>query len=155
MQTQIEDEPIESAVVNTIDIPEDLIVQVNYFIFCYYTLFNQSFFFKLSGMGYDVELARLCLKAFNSNIQKSIEYLLTSNENNKDEILRKLHEIVEKHSGATAASSASASIEKVMQAKKAKELIYKDAPEDEEEYLDFNLDDDALFINKYYSLLAL
>ena len=105
-------------------------------------------------MGYDQQLAKLSLQAFGSNIQKSIEFLM-SNQNTKgfEEIQKELLKLVKSNPAKT--STAATNIEEIMKAKKAKELIHNDAPEDDEEYLDLNLDEDALFINKYYSLLAI
>jgi hypothetical protein len=104
-------------------------------------------------MGYDQEVAKLSLQAFGSNIQKSMEFFM-SNQNAKsvEELQKELLKLIKNDQVASAATT---SIEEIMKAKKAKELINNDVPEDDEEYLDFNLDEDSLFINKYYSLLSI
>ena len=95
-------------------------------------------------MGYDADLARSVLQSFNSNIEKTLDFLLSNQ--NRENIEKELKKMVD--------PSTAANVEEMLKAKKAKELIHNDVPEDDEEYLDFNLDEDALFINKYYSLLS-
>lgn len=112
-------------------------------------------------MGYDSQLARLSLQAFDSNIQKSIEYFLSKQgASSMHDLEKELLALIEtnsknnKSAKSTGLEEASKSLEEMMKAKRAKELLHNSVPEDDEEYLDFNLDDDALFINEYYSLLA-
>lgn len=126
-------------------------------------------------MGYEIELSKLCLEAFNLNIQKSIDYLLSKQNlfttpNGLTMLEHELRHLVEHNknlnklndtTSTTASTSKATNDEKVdnfkrkIEAKALLDDLAKDMPEDGEEYLDFNLDDDLLYINKYYSLLGI
>lgn len=106
-------------------------------------------------MGYDLNLCKLCLTAFKNNIQKSIDFFCRNLSNLADLNLmeEKLKEIIDKNRDELNVTPEE--IEKAENAQKFIDSIKKDINEDDEAYLDLNLEEDAFYINKYYSLLNL
>ena len=123
------------------------------------------------SMGYDLELAELCLKAFQGDIQKATNFFIENRELLKDPNAIKallssklpLSQPLSQNTGETKPSTSQASLEAVVKVKEnlekqkhAKDLLDEIAgemPEDDEAYLDLNTEEDAFFLNKYYSLL--
>ena len=122
---------------------------------------------KLSAMGFNKEMSKLCLKAFKNNMNKSLDFFTQNKDlmssldpNNFNSIRDKLKNLIEANKEASTSSSsedtASALLDEMEKTKNAQELIANlasEMPKDEDAYLDFNLDEDSFFINKYYSLL--
>lgn len=110
--------------------------------------------FKLVSMGYDVNVCRLCLTAFKNSIPKSIEFLCENKDNLRDwaSIESKLNDIIRRKTERKLNMSPD-ELEKAENARKLVDDLKKEIADDDEAYLDFNLDDDTLFINKYLSLL--
>ena len=106
---------------------------------------------KLVSMGYDVNVCRLCLSAFKNNISKSIQFFV-QNKDDSAGLEQKLNELIRKQTERNLNMSPH-ELEKAENARKLVENLKKEISDDDEAYLDFNLDDDSFFINKYYSLL--
>jgi hypothetical protein len=105
-------------------------------------------------MGFDLKLSKLCLKAFNNNLEKSIEFFNRNKEMNYEQIKESLKIIRESMpSDNDTLDVIQSNLEKTKNAQELLSNIAKEMPDDDEAYLDFNLDEDAFFINKYYSLL--
>lgn len=111
---------------------------------------------QLISMGFDKSLAKMCLKAFNNNMDKSLEFFDRNKESlaDSDLIKDKLKEIrnLMPEAGQTL-DAIEAELEKKKNAEGIISELAKEMPEDDEAYLDLNLEDDTFFINKYYSLL--
>lgn len=109
---------------------------------------------QLSSMGYDLELCRLCLGAFENNLQKAVNFFLENKNDmlNVNLIKEKLQNVIEKKSGERPCSSKEDS-EKTLNAQKIISNLAQEMPDDDEAYLDFNIEEDAFYINKYFSLL--
>jgi hypothetical protein len=119
-------------------------------------------------MGYDEELCRLCLAAFNNDVNKSIEYFLENRQLLQSDITmfkQNLNSLIQDSSStqqlsrpSTSTSASTSNSHQQMREKeeKANELIStlkSEISEDDEAYLDIDIEEDAIFINKYYSLL--
>ena len=119
-------------------------------------------------MGYDFDLAQLCLKAFQGNIQKATNFFLENREliNDPDALKAKLTTLGPNASSTTNEVKPSTSkktpeslekaLEKLEKQKNAQTLLDEIAgemPEDDEAYLDLNTEEDTFFLNQYYSLL--
>jgi hypothetical protein len=102
------------------------------------------------SLGLDKNLGQLCLKVFENNVHKSIHFINeNSNILNDYPLLEsKLKELIKKTTNLS-----DQDIEKSENARKIIKNLKNEISQDDEAYLDFNLDDDAFFINKYYSLL--
>lgn len=102
------------------------------------------------SLGLEKNLGQLCLKVFENNVQKSIHFINeNSNILNDYPLLEsKLKELIKKTTNLS-----DQDIEKSENARKIIKNLKNEISQDDEAYLDFNLDDDAFFINKYYSLL--
>ena len=113
-------------------------------------LLDFNVFLKLMSLGLDKNLGQLCLKVFENNVHKSIHFINeNSNILNDYPLLEsKLKELIKKTSNLS-----DQDIEKSENARKIIKNLKNEITQDDEAYLDFNLDDDAFFINKYYSLL--
>ena len=105
-------------------------------------------------MGYDLELCKMCLQAFDNDINKAINFFLENKNDLLDnEIIKsKLESMVSKASSIQESDKQN-KLEKAYKANRLLNTIAKDMPEDDEAYLDLNIDEDAFYINKYYSLL--
>ena len=132
---------------------------------------------QMSSMGYDLEMCKLCLEAFRNDLAKAVNFFLENKDNLLDSnlIKSKLEAIIQQSKSnsnsptssrgaqgsdqpTTSASSLLAEQlhENITKTKNAQDLLdnlAKEMPDDDEAYLDLNVDEDALFINKYYSLL--
>ena len=122
---------------------------------------------QLVAMGYDFELAELCLKAFRGNLQKATDFFLENREliNDPSAIKAKLStltpttassEEVKPCTSQAKPEGLEKALEKLEKQKNAQTLLDEIAgemPEDDEAYLDLNTEEDAFYINKYYSLL--
>ncbi len=108
-------------------------------------------------MGYDLDLCKLCLQVFNSDLNKAINFFLENKGilEDKDNLKTKLESLIKNKSIPNEKSTIEHQnkIEKAYNAKRLLNKIAKDMPEDDEAYLDFNMEEDAFYINKYYSLL--
>jgi hypothetical protein len=107
-------------------------------------------------MGFDTKLSKLCLKAFNNNLEKSLEFFNRNKDSlfNYEYIKEKLKLIRNSMpSDNDTLDTIESNLEKTKNAQELLSNIAKEMPDDDEAYLDFNLDEDAFFINKYYSLL--
>jgi len=108
-------------------------------------------------MGYDLELCKLCLQVFNSDLNKAVNFFLENKSllQDKDVLKTKLESLIKTDSNKIE-NNHFEQLDKIEKAHKANVLlnkIAKDMPEDDEAYLDLNIEEDALYINKYYSLL--
>ena len=112
-------------------------------------------------MGFDLELGKLCLKAFKNDLQKAINFFLENKLNplgqqepiNFESIKEKLKKLIKDHKVNDDQPGTSTDLEKRLNAKELLSNLANEIPDDDEAYLDFNLDEDTFFINKYYSLL--
>jgi len=107
-------------------------------------------------MGFDPKLSKLCLKAFNNNLKKSLEFFTHNKDSlfNIEYIKEKLRNIRDlMPSDNDTLDVIESNLEKTKNAQELLSNIAKEMPDDDEAYLDLNLDEDAFFINKYYSLL--
>ncbi|KAK3088676.1 hypothetical protein FSP39_022249 [Pinctada imbricata] len=102
------------------------------------------------GLGFDAEMARRALQQFDSNIQRAIEALIQnggflapspteSGGSNSD-------------SGASSSSSEDDRLKKQQEEEKIRDLV-SDIPQDEEDYLDLKLDEEAHILQEYMGLL--
>ena len=99
-------------------------------------------------MGFDRKLSKLCLKAFNNNLEKSIEFF-NRNKDSYEQIKEKLKLIRDSMpSESDTLDAIESHLEKTKNAQELLSNIAKEMPDDDEAYLDFNLDEDAFFINK-------
>lgn len=106
-------------------------------------------------MGYDLETCKLCLQAFDNNIQKTVNFFV-ENKNiifDSSKIKEKLEEIIsnkEKYGQTSEGTTASSSItdeivNKIEKTRNAQMLINdlaQEMPEDDEAYLDLNTEED-------------
>lgn len=114
-------------------------------------------------MGFDLELGKLCLKAFKNNLQKAINFFLENKLNPLGQqepfdfelIKEKLKKLIKDNKDAEndELPGTSTDLEKRLNAKELLNNLANEIPDDDEAYLDLNLDEDTFFINKYYSLL--
>ena len=108
-------------------------------------------------MGYDLDLCKLCLQVFNSDLNKAIHFFLENKGilEDKHNLKTKLESLIKDKSSSNENNSIEHQnkIEKAYKANRLLNKIAKDMPEDDEAYLDFNMEEDAFYINKYYSLL--
>jgi hypothetical protein len=119
--------------------------------------------FKLAAMGFDLELAKLCLKAFKNNLQKAINFFLENKLNPLEQqeplhfetMKEKLKKLINENKDAESEErpGTSKDLEKCLNANELLNNLANEIPDDDEAYLDFDLDEDTFFINKYYSLL--
>ena len=103
-------------------------------------------------MGYDLDMCKLCLQAFNSDLNRAVNFFL-ENKNliqEKEQLKSKLESLINMDLKKIDTNVKS---EKALKASVLLNKIAKDIPEDDEAYLDLNMDEDAIYINKYYSLL--
>lgn len=107
-------------------------------------------------MGYDLELCRLCLQVFQNDLNKAIHFFLENKDtlHNLATVKTKLESMIAKTS-KTARPDELDKLEKAINAKKLLKNIANDMSDDDEAYLDLNLEEDAFYINKYYSLLEI
>lgn len=106
---------------------------------------------RLVSLGYDLNLCKLCLKAFKNNIQKSIDFFFENKADLNDLTLleSKLNDLI----NINVNKLSSEDIEKANNARKLINNLKSEISQDDEAYLDLNLEEDAFFINKYYSLI--
>ena len=106
---------------------------------------------RLVSLGYDLNLCKLCLKAFKNNIQKSIDFFFENKADLNDFTLleSKLNDLI----NINVNKLSSEDIEKANNARKLINNLKSEISQDDEAYLDLNLEEDAFFINKYYSLI--
>ncbi len=114
-------------------------------------------------MGFDLELAKLCLKAFKNNLQKAINFFLENKLNPLEQqeplhfetMKEKLKKLINENKDAESEErpGTSKDLEKCLNANELLNNLANEIPDDDEAYLDFDLDEDTFFINKYYSLL--
>jgi hypothetical protein len=111
---------------------------------------------QLHSMGYDLELCKLCLQAFDSDLNKALNFFLENKNSLHDaaSIKCKLEDIL-KISDNTLDRDKQTKAEKAHKANQLLNNIVKDMPDDDEAYLDLNMEEDSFYINKYYSLLEI
>ena len=107
-------------------------------------------------MGYDMELCQLCLQAFTNDLNKAINFFLENKDALADVafIKTKLNSII-RNMDISSHHDQQKQLEKALNAKNLLNSITKDIPDDDEAYLDLNLEEDAFYINKYYSLIEI
>lgn len=103
-------------------------------------------------MGFDVERAKQVLKAFNNDLAKAASFLLENMSTNTGQELKKKIEDLLK-SAIEDQEPSELKQKKLEQAQNLMSKLSAEMPDDDEDYLDLNTDEDAFFINKYYSLL--
>lgn len=109
---------------------------------------------KLIAMGFSLDLCNLCLRAFDNDLKNAIQFLSENkNEWNDLEILLLKHIEAQNDSELEEASTSGTCNKNAETAKKIFAGLAEEMTKDDEAYLDFNLDEDSFFINKYYSLL--
>ena len=93
----------------------------------------------------------MCLKSFKNNIQKSIDFFFENKADLHDFTLleSKLNDLI----NINVNKLSSEDIEKANSARKLINNLKSEISQDDEAYLDLNLEEDAFFINKYYSLI--
>ena len=109
---------------------------------------------KLNSMGYDLDLCKLCLQVFNSDLNKAVNFFLENKTilQDKNALKTKLESLIKTDSNKIEKNSLEHQnkIEKAHKANILLNKIAKDMPEDDEAYLDLNIDEDVLYINKYF-----
>lgn len=91
-------------------------------------------------------------KAANFLIENKHEFNDVTSESAKEKMDQLLGNLASRQSDPGASTSREME-EKTLEAQKLLKKISAEMPADDEEYLDLNIDEDAFYINKYYSLL--
>lgn len=103
-------------------------------------------------MGFDFDTAKRAFEAFSNNFEKAANFL-AENANEKATTTNSKTELIEKIQNLINPQLSPEMIQKKIQAQSLINKISTEMPDDDEAYLDLNTDEDAFFINKYYSLL--
>ena len=110
-------------------------------------------------MGYDLDISKLCLEAFKNNMDKVISFFSEKSGENLEEqikdIIRKETGLADQVEFDNKPTTSKLAAEKAVNAKKLLDNLAVKMPEDDEAYLDLNMDEDVIFIEKYYSLLGI
>ncbi len=103
-------------------------------------------------MGYTYEISKLCIEAFNNDLQKIINYLSEKNKPSSelDDLMIELKQIISYNNKIKINK-----IEKIENSKEILKNLASEMPEDDEAYLDLNLEEDMFYIKKYYSYLGI
>ena len=100
-------------------------------------------------MGFDLELARQTFEAFKNDFGKTANFLLENSQQGEpatEELRKKVNSLLNRPLSPEIQ-------QKTQQAQELLSKISAEMPDDDEAYLDLNTDEDAFYINKYYSLL--
>lgn len=96
-------------------------------------------------MGLDENLSKLCVDKLGNNLGQIIDFINNNKGRSFSDLKCQLNSILPEGSIKK--------FEKKMEAQMIIDQVVSELPEDDEAYLDFNAEDDLLFIKKYYSLL--
>lgn len=110
---------------------------------------------KLSSMGFDLDVCKQAFDAFQSDMEKTLNFMLENrNSGEAQDLKNKVEELVQSVTDRPRTSKDDFEMrQKTLDAQSLLSKLSAEMSEDDEAYLDLNTDEDAFYIDKYLSML--